>query len=139
MELAHCEHAYSRSHGGRYHRCEIEPDAFRRTHAQLISESEAKAITDEAQSWGIQNFYYPNLPWKVETDNFTTSVLETQIPPDEFEKAVRKRMEQQAEAHPNRGLFMKMSTESAGNFAVQHGTPYGSSGSEESKATEAAK
>jgi len=124
MELAHCEHAYSRSHGGHYHRCQIEPDTFRKTHALLLSQSEAQALADEAQSWGIQNFYNPNLPWKVETENFTTSVLEKpEAPPaDEFEKAVRARMEQQTEAHPNRGIFMKMSTESTGTFALQHST-----------------
>mmetsp|Transcript_57811 Transcript_57811/g.102668 ORF Transcript_57811/g.102668 Transcript_57811/m.102668 type:complete len:358 (-) Transcript_57811:115-1188(-) len=111
IALEHCEKAYSRSKAGHNHLCQTQPDMFRRCGAQLMSQAEAQTRTDEAQSWAIQKFYSPDRNWKVETEKFSTTILEQPLPEgDIFEDEVHSRMMQQVEENPNRAILMKLPT-----------------------------
>ncbi|CAE7221865.1 frmA, partial [Symbiodinium necroappetens] len=91
-----CEKVYSRTKQGIHHLCAVDQKTFRHCGATLISEDEARKRTEEARSWAIQNFYSPELDWKVLTVNFTTRVIEDPLPPaDIFEAKVRERMDAQ--------------------------------------------
>ena len=52
---------------GLYHACEVDKKTFRHCGAQLLSEAEAQQRTQQAMAWAVQNFYTPELDWKVET------------------------------------------------------------------------
>lgn len=91
-----CEKVYSRTKQGIHHLCAVDQKTFRHCGATLISQDEARKRTEEARSWAIQNFYSPELDWKVLTVNFTTRVIEDPLPPaDIFEAKVRERMDAQ--------------------------------------------
>lgn len=91
-----CERTYARTKQGLYHTCEVDKKSFRHCGAQLLSEAEAKQRTQQAMAWAVQNFYTPELDWKVRTVNFTTSVVEEPWPPASlFQKQVQARMDEQ--------------------------------------------
>jgi len=43
----------------------VDKKSFRHCGAQLLSEAEAKQRTQQAMAWAVQNFYTPELDWKV--------------------------------------------------------------------------
>eukprot|EP00931_Biecheleriopsis_adriatica_P019439 TRINITY_DN13244_c0_g1_i1.p1 TRINITY_DN13244_c0_g1~~TRINITY_DN13244_c0_g1_i1.p1 ORF type:complete len:406 (-),score=73.42 TRINITY_DN13244_c0_g1_i1:42-1259(-) len=106
FSVHNCQQTYVVTHLGVHHWCEVDEKMFRHCGANLVSVKDAQRVTDEAQSWAIQNFYRPDLGWKVETTDFTTRVVEHPLPePDVFEQHVQKRMDAQSTAE----ILKKMS------------------------------
>lgn len=96
FSVEQCERTYARTKSGQHHACEVDPKTFRLCGAQLLSEAEAAQRTRAAMAWAVQNFYSPELDWKVRTINFTTTVVEEPWPSASlFEKQVQHRMDEQ--------------------------------------------
>mmetsp|Transcript_41042 Transcript_41042/g.76332 ORF Transcript_41042/g.76332 Transcript_41042/m.76332 type:complete len:346 (-) Transcript_41042:61-1098(-) len=96
FSVEQCDTAYSRTKKGIHHFCVVDKKTFRHCGGTLMSEEDAQKRTEEAQAWAIQNFYTPDLDWKVMTANFTTRVVDDPLPPAKvFDAYVQQRMDEQ--------------------------------------------